>query len=107
MTLKRLDPLSAVLESVKIGITLLTTASLVRVIRAVTDAVAFGIHLVDALLVLTLEAEVRADTRGYSGVGTGPEIKTHRASLFQSKRSSIAEFNQKHSRQSVRLKSET
>lgn len=81
MTLKRLNQLSTVLESVAIW-TFLTTAILVRVIRAVADTVTFCIHLVDAFLVQTLEAEVRADTRCYSRVDTGPEIKTHRVAYF-------------------------
>lgn len=55
---------------------------LVRAIRAVADTVTFCIHLVDAFLVQTLEAEVRADTRCYRRVDTGPEIKTHRVAYF-------------------------
>lgn len=49
--------------------TFLTTAGLVRLIGAVVDAVAFGVHLVDAVAVLALEAVVRADTRSYGGGG--------------------------------------
>lgn len=72
----RLDPLSAVLESVKkTRTTFLTTARLVGVIGAVGDTVAFSVHLVDAFLVLALEAEVGTDTRGYREVKKGPEIK--------------------------------
>lgn len=75
----RLDPLSAVLEGVKkTRTTFLTTACFVGLIRAVTDTVTLSVHLVDALLVLALEAEVGTDTRGYRGVKKGPEIKTHR-----------------------------
>lgn len=61
--------------------TFLTAAGLVRVIRAVADAVTFGIHLVDTFFVPTLVAELRADARSYSGMETGPKIKTH--SVFQ------------------------
>lgn len=39
-------------------ITLPTTVSLVRVVGAVADAVAFGVQLVDALLVLALVGEL-------------------------------------------------
>lgn len=43
---------------------MLTAQSLVRVVGAVVDAVALGVQLVDALLVLALEAVVGADAGG-------------------------------------------
>lgn len=44
-----------------------TAGGLVRVVGAVFDAVAFGVQLVDAHLVLALVGEVGAAARGCSG----------------------------------------
>lgn len=59
-----LDPPLAALESVKMLISLPTTDSLVRLVGAVVDAVAFGVQLVDAQPVLALIGEVGAGARG-------------------------------------------
>lgn len=48
---------------------LLTTTVLIGVIGAVVGAVAFGVHLVDTLLVLAQEAKFGADARGFRGRG--------------------------------------
>lgn len=81
MAVKRLGPLAAIFknpnlargEAIKAR---LTTNGLIRVIRAVLDAVTFGIHLVDTNSALTLEAIVSAYTPICSGVETRPKIKT-------------------------------
>lgn len=61
-----LDPPLAALESVKIWIRFPTTGSLVRVVRAVLDPVAFSVQLVDAYLVLALVGELGAGALGCS-----------------------------------------
>lgn len=70
--------------------TFLTAAGLVGVIRAVVDAVTLGVHLVDTFFVLTLEAEVRADARSYSGGGDRFPKSKHIAYFNQSVRALLS-----------------